>query len=774
MKSNCLLIFVSLIFSINCYSQRDIKGYILSKSNQPVAFANVYITEKADTTHIISGGVTDLTGEFKLTAKWDDQKILFASSLGYKLFSRALNELDSSHVIIRMENTDKLIGEVLITGSTVKREVDKTTYQPTINDRKNAYTSLSLIKIIPTLYTDEGNNKISTMSGESVKILINGRNADEIELSTLKPNQVVKIEHYTLPPARFSNSGAAEVINVLTKQAVEGGSVFTSLQHAFQTGYGNDVISLSYNKNRSQLGVYYYYSYRSNSDRVADGTLNYAVGNNVLQKEKTGSKSPFGYNMHIFNLNYVNQKDSDYTFGAKVSPNYSSTYRSPQYNFTRQQILTQSEGSGKQNSHYDEFTPNIDLYFEKSLPKDQDLIINVIGNIFQTQSDYFKIETSQQGDTLLKDSYENRGRKLSMITELCYSKKIKKIKLNAGFIYKLGELTNNNVNSFDRGNYIQHTNEKYGYGEIIMTFKKISFYGSIGLTRKYFKEEISASGYSFVTFAPKLSISFPLSENAILKTLYQKGAGVPSLSQLSSNKYLIDNYLVSTGNPDLQPYKSHYSRMSYDYKANKISAGTYLQFVYTASPILYNYLASGDYLVYSGHNEEWRKQLFLTSYIQWKILKDNMLTWNLYGSIFQTENKYIGRKKISLSGYLISTYLSFNYKKISINANFKSKLKDLDNYDVFTSPSESDLSALYRYNGFVFGAGLFLPLSKSYNYENESTKESPVYNRSIDRTYDYGKMFYLKLSYNFSFGHGYNWNKKLENQDSDTGTIKTM
>jgi len=51
--------------------------------------------------------------------------------------------------------------------------------------------------------------------------------------------------------------GLGAVINVVTKEKQNGGSVGLNTQNAVTTGFGNNVVNFKYNWGHSQLGVTY-------------------------------------------------------------------------------------------------------------------------------------------------------------------------------------------------------------------------------------------------------------------------------------------------------------------------------------------------------------------------------------------------------------------------------------------------------------------------------------------------------------------------------------
>ena len=75
--SICLLISAGL----TSYAQEILKGRVTDEDNEPVAYANVALLSKADST-IVSGTVTDEDGTFSIASEED--RILMVAMLGYE------------------------------------------------------------------------------------------------------------------------------------------------------------------------------------------------------------------------------------------------------------------------------------------------------------------------------------------------------------------------------------------------------------------------------------------------------------------------------------------------------------------------------------------------------------------------------------------------------------------------------------------------------------------------------------------------------------------
>jgi hypothetical protein len=212
------------------------------------------------------------------------------------------------------------LAEVTVTASSVSSFAEKSTYRLTAIDRQSSSNALDAMKLLPKLLVGMGDQLLTTR-GEQVKVLINGINANESDLLSIPPDNIARVEYYQTPPARYALMGIGAVINVITKENVVGGQVATSLQNAFTTGFGNDLLNFKYNFGQSQIGFKYNLNYRDHNKRTVDELLNYNFKGVEYDKNKVGYDSPFNYMINLFEVSFINQKQNNYVFSTTVSLN---------------------------------------------------------------------------------------------------------------------------------------------------------------------------------------------------------------------------------------------------------------------------------------------------------------------------------------------------------------------------------------------------------------------------------------------------------------------
>lgn len=216
--------------------------------------------------------------------------------MGYKNLKESIlvdGEGEASSIYNHTLLADALLLEAAtVQESRVKVQTDKTTYSILPSDIKASQSALELTTIVPQVIYDPVSEKISSANGMAVKILINGMNANEIELKTIKPEHIARIDHYDIPPARYSEYGS--VLNIITKVREDGIAAGGNLSTAFNTGFGNEMLYLKYNKGRNQIGADYSLYHRNYKKNFIETSYDYMFGGTRMQREQK-SKSAFGY-----------------------------------------------------------------------------------------------------------------------------------------------------------------------------------------------------------------------------------------------------------------------------------------------------------------------------------------------------------------------------------------------------------------------------------------------------------------------------------------------
>ncbi len=114
--------------------------------------------------------------------------------------------------------------EVTIEGQNQTATVNGLTFSPTATQKKSAHNAYDLLDrlSIPLLNVSTLGKSITMVTGENVAVFINNLPADQYELSSLKPTDVLRVEYLDFPSdPRFA--GAQHVVNYIVRKKDWGG-----------------------------------------------------------------------------------------------------------------------------------------------------------------------------------------------------------------------------------------------------------------------------------------------------------------------------------------------------------------------------------------------------------------------------------------------------------------------------------------------------------------------------------------------------------------------
>lgn len=253
--------FFAIVVCISTMSQmmaQNISGKIVDSKGEPLAFANVVLLNRQDST-FVNGGVSGENGCFSIDSSCSGG-IIKVTSVGYKTIFK---DCKGENVgVIKMEEDSRMLGEVVVKSSLPKTVLKNGGMMTTIvgSVLEKAGSMENLLDRIPNVSAQNGNIKVFGR-GEPV-IYINGREMrDKSELDRLHSDNIKSIEVISNPGARYAASTKA-VIRIITKKIQGEGFGFDATTNGAYDeeknfeGYGQ--LTMNYRKNGWELGAYAY------------------------------------------------------------------------------------------------------------------------------------------------------------------------------------------------------------------------------------------------------------------------------------------------------------------------------------------------------------------------------------------------------------------------------------------------------------------------------------------------------------------------------------
>ena len=229
-KNNILLLFLfsfSFIFSQQKANKNEviIQGTVIDGSTkQPLEYATVILKNKE--TDVLSGGLTDLNGNFKILTP----KAIYEISVKYisfksKSFSAENINTNKNFGTIELSQNTNSLNEIVIIAekTTVNIRLDKKIFNIGKDLSIKGGNASDVLGNVPSVQVDvEGT--VSLRGNENVTILIDGRPSALVgmngaeALRQIPAEAIEKVEVITSPSARYDAEGTAGILNIILRK----------------------------------------------------------------------------------------------------------------------------------------------------------------------------------------------------------------------------------------------------------------------------------------------------------------------------------------------------------------------------------------------------------------------------------------------------------------------------------------------------------------------------------------------------------------------------
>ncbi|SHF44067.1 TonB-dependent receptor domain-containing protein [Chryseobacterium vrystaatense] len=315
-----------------------ITGMIVNKQNQPVPYASVTFSNKANKS-LSDAVLTDEKGQYKLELAPGNYDIT-VEAIDYKKSIVNKNIAGAGNIgalSIQPEATTSIDGKtqeiqgVVITAAATKPykvELDKRTYDPSQDIVSKGGNLQDVLSNVPSVSVDT-DGTVSMRGSSNVRFLINGKPSALLgiddganALQSIPADQIDRIEVITNPSSKFEASGTAGILNIILKKSKKtgfNGSVIGTLGYLPQTNLN---ANLNWRKGNFTWFLNGGGGYREskNTTRTDDFFTNAAKNSDLVtrnQDSETKSK----------NNNYNASAGIVYDISEKTSVNASGTVR---------------------------------------------------------------------------------------------------------------------------------------------------------------------------------------------------------------------------------------------------------------------------------------------------------------------------------------------------------------------------------------------------------------------------------------------------------------
>lgn len=663
----------------------------------------------------------------------------------------------------------KDIQEVLIKSQKKKQFSDHANYTFDKEALEKARHSKDLLTTLPELQLDPISNTVTSIKGGKILFLINGIEATDNQIKSIAPTNVVRVEYFDIPPARYSQR-ADTVVNIITKNPEVGYSYGGDVTSALTTGFVNGSAYAGYTKGKNDFGLEYSINLRDYDNRQYSKIYDYDLNGTHYRSDLQG-KDHFGYTDQNISLRYANVSTGKYTFQAKFSISPFTSFSKGNAVSVFQQGNSSQNDASVSNSNSSYTNPTLDLYYSKSLGKKDELSLNLIGSHYTTNSSQFDHEWNTANNVdVFNNDMELKAKQTGIVGEIAHVHQFEKGKLSSGYRISNTAISNDLVNLLGASHYDVNYLEQYLYTEYSGKWEKLGYRLGIGVTNIHNKSAESTQDDWAPT--PKLVLSYDLVKNQSLRLTTDYTSQSPWASALSSNVAQVVPNIYRTGNPYLKPKHTFRNNLTYSTNTKYFDANITAFYNYLKKDILqfYELTDDSDSYILTFDNAKFTRQSGLQFSGSIKPFANDLLVikpFLQYSSILLKKNDEVEIKNNYLrNGFSINS----KYKSLSLQYGFVIPVYILNGAFLSTNENANHFFANYKIKDWSFTAGMYW-IGMPSEYKTKSLPQSLVNYTGHTEIFNNKNMFVLGLSYDFSSGKKLQIQKKLNNSTAPAATF---
>ncbi|MFA5554911.1 MAG: TonB-dependent receptor [Phycisphaerae bacterium] len=758
-----------LIISIGVKAQTfNIKGLVFDEQKKPLPNVSIDVLS-LDSISLGLGSITNNEGFFSFQLSKGIYFLRY-SFLGFETrYQKIYIENDKNIGIIELKESSTDLEELVVVANNVRIYGNREEIFLTPREKKMSTSALQAIGHLPQFSYNALNNTIKTINQENVLLIIDEKISSTQELLGLNPEEISKIVYYSHPSSRYANYNVGGVVEVYLKRTKEKTySAYLNTKNSFTTGYGTNVLNLSYADSINKLSVAYFIDYRNLKDNRANQEFEYDFLDVPIKNIYEGLPGKYSGTYHIGRVDYHKYIQENYMFSTSIeyrkSPSkedYAQSYTS----FTDGIKNTSGDSFKLLDSDYDALS--WDLYYSKDLNKEKNrkLSFNMVNTYFISESDnhLWRINKSDESvDFSFTNHFKNKS--YSLIAESFYTTALKGGNLNLGAKFNMKTLNQqyNRSTSTDLENYVG-----YLYGDYSNTWKKLGYTIGAGFENTYYSQDKSLDNYNFFVVKPSVSLNYKIDEQHSFKLSSSVKSTIPSIGLLVDNVISLDEKYVSKGNSGLKPFYYIDSRIQYLYNTSKIYFTTSIFDTYKIKPTM-PFVTIEDNLAVKTVDKVNNNHVYGGNVNIRCRVSDNFSLQPYY-----TYTKYNYRtplSKVNYNSHISGLMISYNIKNIQtvVNGMLPFKIPDGDFYVKKSGFISSTINWKLNNNASLGIEYIFDPQANVTTVRSDQfkLKDEVMWN-------NFKNLVSVTFTYRFRKGKAKNLGKKvITNTDYDSGLIQ--
>ncbi|WP_292009469.1 outer membrane beta-barrel protein [Chryseobacterium sp.] len=668
-----------------------------------------------------------------------------------------------------LETKTAEIQEIIIKSQHKKQFADKAIYTFNKEALEKARYAKDLLRTLPELQLDPVTNTLASTKGGTTLFLINGIEATDMQIRSITPSEVIKVEYYDIPPARWSTR-ADTVVNLITRSGETGYVFGTDVSSALNTGFVNGSAYANYTKGKNNFGLEYSINLRDYDNRKVQSIYDYNLNGEHYRSDENKTDH-FGYTYQNVALRYTRMVPERYAFQAKLNMDIFTSFVNGSGGSTFTQDGLAEEHAMFKRGSSDYVTPTLDLYFSKNLGKKDELSINLVGSHFTTNTDEFAKEWDLvSGNSVYDNDMNLRAKQTGFVGEIAHIHDFEAGKLSSGYRISNTSISNDLQNLAGFSEYSVNYLEQYFYSEFSGKVKKLTYRVGVGLTNIHNKSAENTFDEWSVT--PKIILGYQLKGNQSLRFTSSYKPISPRSSALSSNVVQMAPNIVQTGNPYLKSQRLWSNNLIYSFNNKHFDFNANLFYRYTDRTINQYYILDetfGGYaLTYENARNSQQYGIQLSG--SYKPFGSSLLV--LKASITPASEMIRTSKGVLIKNDYISNnfVLSSEYKSFNLEYQLNVPVYTLNGAFLSTNENQNHIFISYKLKDWTFSTGMYW-IGMPSEYKTKSLRESLVNYSRNNQIMNNKSMFVLSFSYDFSRGKKTDLQKKLNNSTAPAATF---
>ncbi|RRB04038.1 TonB-dependent receptor domain-containing protein [Larkinella rosea] len=582
--------------NIKASLKAKISGTVMDATqHKPVEFATVALLNPK-TEKIIGGTTTGESGKFTISGVDAGTYRVVISFIGYE--NKTINNInvgtEGTEValgVVQMQTDSRTLNEVVVTAEKplVEDKDDRMVYNADKDATNSGGTAIDVLKKVPLLTVDP-DGTVSLKGSSSIKVLINNKPSSIMarsisEALQMIPAELIKsVEVVTAPSAKYDAEGTAGVINIITKNQLQGltGGVNASV------GSRRNNLGGNFNYKRDKLSITAYgggnvNNYYGGSESMRQNLQNGQVVSTIEQINayKNKGKSGFGSVSIDYDLDTLNRIGVDFSLGGE-GRNTNSTRDT--------KVASDDPQNFRRYNHTQNRNRNMDVNFNYTKTfkrsKEQEYTFLAQYNQNKNHSNYslnqYPLPESEVIDYRERNNNDNQQKEFTLQTDYTYPFSTVKRRLlevgtkailrNVGSDYRLENAPDGSLNYKEdpsRANTFDYQQLVWAsYASFRMRISKMwgfSLGGRMEMTNINANFISTSTKFTdrYQNFLPNITISQRFGEERRLRLNYSQRIQRPSIFFLNPYVNSSDPKNIQTGNPYLDPELAHSVELSY-------------------------------------------------------------------------------------------------------------------------------------------------------------------------------------------------------------------